>query len=117
LPAIELELDTTALREALGNVAVNAAEAMRDDGGKLTITAETRGAEVRVELADTGPGIPDDIAAKLFQPFTTGKADGTGLGLAIARRMLRDLGGDLELVRTGPAGTMFRATFLKESGT
>lgn len=116
LPAVELELDTTALREALGNVAVNAAEAMKDDGGNLAITAEVRGSEVRVELADSGPGIPAEIAAKLFQPFTTGKADGTGLGLAIARRMLRDLGGDLELVRTGPSGTMFRATFLKESG-
>jgi len=115
MPSLELEVDSTALREALGNVAVNAAEAMREGGGTLAISAEARGREVRVEFSDTGPGIPGDIAAKLFQPFVSGKADGTGLGLAIARRMLRDLGGDLELVRTGPAGTMFRATFLRES--
>ncbi|MBE7492610.1 MAG: HAMP domain-containing histidine kinase [Planctomycetes bacterium] len=116
LPAAELEVDSTALREALSNVVNNAAEALREvAAGQVTLRAALRGPEVSVEVADNGPGIPDEIRARLFQPFVTGKADGTGLGLAIARRLLRDLGGDLVLVQTGPAGTIFRATFLKET--
>jgi len=115
LPADELEVDSTALREGLSNVIVNAAEALRENGGTVTVRAELRAAEVRVEVADNGPGIAPEVHAKLFQPFVTGKADGTGLGLAIARRLLRDLGGDLVLVHTGPTGTMFRATFLRET--
>lgn len=115
LPGGELEVDSTALREGLSNVVVNAAEALRENGGTVTVAAEMRGKEVRVDVSDNGPGIPQEVRARLFQPFVTGKADGTGLGLAIARRLLRDLGGDLVLVQTGPTGTMFRATFLRET--
>lgn len=115
LPAGELEVDSTALREGLSNVVVNAAEALRENGGTVTVTAAFQGKEARVDVTDTGPGIPEEVRARLFQPFVTGKADGTGLGLAIARRLLRDLGGDLVLVQTGPTGTMFRATFLRET--
>ena len=115
LPGVELEVDSTALREALSNVAVNAAEAMREDGGELRFAAHVNGRLVTIEVEDTGPGMPDDVREKLFEPFVTGKADGTGLGLPIARRLLRDLGGDLELIRSGSSGTMFRATFEKEA--
>lgn len=109
----DLDIDTTALKEALANVAVNAVEAMSEEGegGKLTIRAHGNTRLVTVEFQDSGPGIPEDVKSRLFDPFVTGKADGTGLGLAIARRLLRDLGGDLELVSTGPSGTTFRATF------
>ena len=115
LPGIDLEVDSTALREALSNVAVNAAEAMHDDGGSLNIRASADGRLVTVDFEDTGPGIPSEVRAKLFEPFVTGKADGTGLGLPIARRLLRDLGGDLEMVRSDSSGTMFRATFIREA--
>jgi signal transduction histidine kinase len=115
LPGVELEVDSTALREALSNVAVNAAEAMREDGGELLFHAEVNGRLVTLEIRDSGPGIEEDVREKLFEPFVTGKADGTGLGLPIARRLLRDLGGDLELIRSGASGTMFRATFEKEA--
>ncbi|MCC7508546.1 MAG: hypothetical protein IT464_04125 [Planctomycetes bacterium] len=115
LPDIEVEVDSTALREAVSNVMVNAAEAMRDDGGELRIRAAASGRQVTLEIEDTGPGMPDDVKARLFTPFVTGKADGTGLGLPIARRLLRDMGGDLELIKTGASGTMFRATFLREA--
>lgn len=115
LPQVELEVDSTALREALSNVAVNAAEALRDEGGRLTIRAEIHGRLAAVEIEDTGPGISGEVRGRLFEPFVTGKADGTGLGLPIARRLLRDLGGDLELIRSGSSGTMFRATFVREA--
>ncbi|MBZ0137864.1 MAG: hypothetical protein K8I27_16000 [Planctomycetes bacterium] len=115
LPAVEVEVDSTALREALSNVAVNAAEALREDGGKLTVRANANGRFVTVEFEDNGPGIPEEVRPGLFEPFVTGKADGTGLGLPIARRLLRDLGGDLEMVRSDSTGTMFRATFVREA--
>lgn len=73
------------------------------------------GKMVTVEFEDNGPGIPEEVRGRLFEPFVTGKADGTGLGLAISRRLLRDLGGELLLVRTGPSGTMFKATFAKKT--
>jgi len=115
VPEIDVEVDSTALREALTNVAVNAAEALREDGGELHVSARVAGKTVTIEFRDTGPGIADDVRERLFEPFVTGKADGTGLGLPIARRLLRDLGGDLELVQTGGSGTTFRATFTRES--
>jgi hypothetical protein len=114
-PEVEVEVDSTALREALSNVAINAAESMREEGGELWLRASSGGRMVTIDVEDNGPGIPQDVRARLFQPFVTGKADGTGLGLPIARRLLRDLGGDLELVRTGPGGTLFRATFRREA--
>ena len=114
----ELDIDTTSLRQALLNLGVNAAEAMREidaPGRKLAIRASVNGQLTTVDFEDNGPGIAEEVRGKLFEPFVTGKADGTGLGLAISRRLLRDLGGDLVLVRSASTGTMFRATFSKRS--
>lgn len=112
---VEIEVDSTALREALSNVAVNAAEAMRETGGELRLMAALAGRQVTIEISDSGPGISEDVKPRLFEPFVTGKADGTGLGLPIARRLLRDMGGELELVKTGPGGTVFKAEFPKNA--
>jgi signal transduction histidine kinase len=114
LPQTELEVDSTALREALSNVAINAAEAMREAGGTLTFHASASGKLVTIDVTDTGPGVSEEVRGHLFEPFVTGKADGTGLGLPIARRLLRDMGGDLEMIQSDASGTMFRATFVRE---
>jgi signal transduction histidine kinase len=52
---------------------------------RIADLAEAGGGTVLVEIADTGPGIPDDLLASIFDPFVTTKAGGTGLGLAICR--------------------------------
>jgi C4-dicarboxylate-specific signal transduction histidine kinase len=54
--------------------------------------------------------VPPALLARLFQPYASGRAsgEGMGLGLAISRKLLLDQGGDLELVGTSPAGTVFR---------
>jgi C4-dicarboxylate-specific signal transduction histidine kinase len=58
---------------------------------------------VAIRVCDSGPGVPADIAARLFQPFATGKADGMGLGLAISRTLVEAHGGTLTMVRgNGP---------------
>jgi MFS family permease len=62
----------------------------------VRISAEVEGSYAMVEVADTGPGIADEIRSQLFQPFVShGKKNGLGLGLALARQTLLDHGGDL----------------------
>src|SRR6185503_261425 len=99
------EVDVDKLRRVLGNLAANAREAM-GGAGALQLTAdvlpvEPSGppAQLRIEVADEGPGVPAEIRDRLFDPFVTlGKKGGTGLGLAVARRFVEDHGGTLELV-------------------
>ncbi len=100
--------DRDQIYRILNNVVRNAAEAGADS---ITVSAETRGDGVEIDLADDGPGLPPRAREKLFQPFEgSARAGGTGLGLAIARELARGHGGDLALLSTGPDGTAFRLT-------
>lgn len=92
------------------NLIVNAAQAMPEghaDRNTLRIRTQTRPGDggVVVEISDTGPGIPPEIAAKVFTPFFTTKGGGTGLGLAICRRILGALGGEITLTSEVGKGT------------
>jgi signal transduction histidine kinase len=71
------------------NLIDNAADAMAG-GGTLRIGVRVDGANLLVEIADTGPGMPAEVAARAFEPFFTTKevGSGTGLGLDIARRIV-----------------------------
>ncbi|RPJ41767.1 MAG: sensor histidine kinase, partial [Candidatus Latescibacterota bacterium] len=66
---------------------------------------------VVVEVGDTGPGVPDEIAGRIFEPFFTTKpqGEGTGLGLDIARRLVQEHDGQME-VESEPGHTEFRVT-------
>jgi signal transduction histidine kinase len=96
-------LDVDKLRRALANIAANARDAMGGQG-RLHFAASLReGPSLRLELADEGPGVPEDLRESLFDPFVTrGKKGGTGLGLAVSRRFVEDHGGTLELSAEGP---------------
>jgi two-component system sensor kinase FixL len=61
-----------------------------------------------IEVADTGPGISEDIAARLFQPFVTSKASGMGIGLSISSRIIDAHGGTLSASRNAEGGATFR---------
>ncbi len=89
------------------NNAIQAIQAARS-GGEIAIRAEARGDEVIVSIADSGPGVPADIADRVFEPFfTTRRAgEGTGLGLDIARRLARENGGEIEFT-SRPGRTVF----------
>lgn len=93
------------------NLFRNALQAMGEDGCCLTVSlaeGEAEDGAVTILVADTGAGIPEKVRGKLFQPFSgTSRKDGTGLGLSTARELARANGGDLELVSTGPDGTVF----------
>ncbi len=107
IPAdLELEADRDQLFRILNNLVRNAAEAGAET---VAIDAATNGRWVRIDVADNGPGLPPRARDKLFQPFEGSvRAGGTGLGLAIARELVRNHGGDLELVESSADGTIFR---------
>ena len=117
---VRLELDATAdiplsadpdqLDRILVNLFRNARQAIEGSGrshGRVRLTARREADTVQVDVADDGPGVPERVRARLFQPFG-GSAGGTGLGLAVARDLARGHGGELEMVRSDPAGTVFR---------
>jgi signal transduction histidine kinase len=101
------------IQQVLLNLIFNATEAM-SGGGELTLTvsADARGSAqfAMIDVADTGGGIPAELAPRIFDSFLSGRPGGTGLGLAIAKRILESHHGDLSLITTGPKGTTMRVS-------
>ncbi|MHB8873084.1 MAG: sensor histidine kinase [Myxococcaceae bacterium] len=101
--------ETHLLEQVLGNLLVNAAQAIVDSGkrGKVELTAHRQRGWVCAQVTDDGPGIPEAVRGRVFEPFFTTKAPGkgTGLGLAVSLGLVRALGGDLSVQSTSPAGT------------
>ncbi len=99
-------LDGPLLRLALGNVMRNALQAM-PQGGELRVTlsaeAGPEGEWAKVELCDSGPGLPEEVAGRLFQPFVTTRPTGSGMGLAMVKRIIDGHRGQVTLA-TGPTG-------------
>ena len=91
-------LDVDKVRRAVSNIAQNARDAMRGRG-RIHLTAAVADGALVLILADEGPGVPEEVKARIFEPFVThGKKKGTGLGLAVARRFVEDHGGTIELL-------------------
>jgi len=102
--------DTILLKQLFGSLIANAVEAM-PDGGRLEVAASAQGRGiVAIELRDAGPGMTDQQLARAFKPFHTTKAQGLGVGLPLARRIVRRMGGDIELESRVGAGTTARLT-------
>jgi signal transduction histidine kinase len=95
------------LNQVWTNLIDNAADAMKD-GGKLSIRAMRDSDYLLVEIADNGPGIPEEIRSRIFDPFftTKGVGEGTGLGLDIAYRIIKKIKG-LITVKSVPGDTRF----------
>jgi len=106
-----VEADPGRLQRVVRNLCVNAIEAMASvpEGRRhLRVATRRRGVRALIEVADTGPGIPEAIAAEVFEPFVTeGKEHGTGLGLAIARKVVEDHGGSISFHSTPGQVTTF----------
>ncbi|HTM04037.1 MAG TPA: ATP-binding protein [Vicinamibacterales bacterium] len=102
--------DRVVLRQALINLVDNAIK-FTPPGGRITVKVETPGA-VTIDVIDSGPGVPPEASARIFDRFyrATAHATGSGLGLSIARGTLERTGGRLTLESTGPAGSTFRIT-------
>lgn len=105
----EVLVDRVQIQQVLINLMRNAMEAMRDSAVRnLAVTVRRRDADtLEVEVSDTGPGIPAEIAPLLFQPFVTSKAGGMGIGLSISRRIIESHGGELSVASNGSGGATF----------
>jgi signal transduction histidine kinase len=109
----ELLVDETQIVQVLINLFVNAAQAMAETGigGTIAISAETSDSDqtLCITVQDNGPGIPKDIAEKIFDPlFTTKSAGkGTGVGLALCNRIVTSHGGTITLRQTSGTGARF----------
>lgn len=98
-----------AIGEALSNLIVNAIEA-QPNGGRVRVGLMRSGDHLEIRVEDDGPGISQELRAKMFQPYFTTKATGTGLGLSIVARRVDEMGGTISCespVRDGK-GTRFR---------
>ena len=117
-PANPLVLaDARAIEQVFVNLISNAIQAMENEGGSLNIkihpvSPETNPPQYEIIVADSGPGIPEDLVKHVFEPFLTTKANGTGLGLAISRRIVMAHKGNI-FVESFPGGTMFHVLLLK----
>jgi len=105
--------DPDQLHRILVNLMRNGREAIQSDpgarkAGVIAVSLERRDEASLIRVADNGPGVPERVRARLFQPFSgSGRPDGAGLGLAIARELAQAHGGDVVLAETGPTGTSF----------
>jgi len=98
--------DPRQVQQILGNLVVNAYQAM-SAGGTLMITARRRAGEVALAVRDTGLGISPDAMSKLFEPLFTTKIKGIGLGLAVSKKQAEANGGRIEVQSTLGEGATF----------
>jgi signal transduction histidine kinase len=97
------------LQQVLMNLMINAQQAIGDGGGKVDIETFVNGKSVMITVLDTGPGIDEDVAAKIFEPFYTTKpaGEGTGLGLSVTYGIIQDHGGEISVERAESGGAKF----------
>ncbi len=100
-------VDVNYLKQALLNLLINAQQAM-PGGGELRLALSVdESRQARIDLSDTGPGVPDDEQDRIFRAYYSTKKGGTGLGLATARRIVREHGGRIAVRNNPTAGATF----------
>ena len=100
------------LLEVVLNLTRNAIDAVATDGGLVTLRVSLEDDQPVLEVADTGPGIPNEIREQIFTPFFSTKgAGGTGLGLSVSRQLLKQIGASIELDQASDKGSTFRVLF------
>jgi signal transduction histidine kinase len=105
-PNTLLSGDREMLRRALLNLVLNAIDVMRD-GGSLVITSYDGPRGFELEVADSGPGLSDEVKRRAFEPFYSTKQNGTGLGLAIVYHVAEAHGGSVTAMNCPEGGAAF----------
>jgi two-component system sensor kinase FixL len=109
--ATEAVIDKIQIQQVLLNLMRNAVEAMAGSARReLSITTVRAGDMVAISVADTGPGLPESVRARLFQPFVTTKSSGMGVGLSVCRTIVEAHGGELRVEDGAGGGTVFLFT-------
>jgi nitrogen fixation/metabolism regulation signal transduction histidine kinase len=103
---LRISADEDQLRRAIGNLILNAMDAM-PEGGTLRIHTEVHEDRMRLEVSDTGTGLTEEECARLFTPYYTTKHYGTGLGLAIVQSVVSDHHGKISVVSQSGQGATF----------
>jgi signal transduction histidine kinase len=111
--ALEVDADRDQLFRILTNLCRNAVQALESESssaGEIVVAARREGAVTIIEVADTGPGVPERARAHLFKAFqSVARKGGTGLGLAIAAELVQAHGGEIDLIGS-ESGATFRVT-------
>ncbi len=115
-PVIMIAGGEDQIRQVLWNLILNSAQAMDRRAGRIRIYTDDypddkSGDMIRLVVADDGPGIPDNVRDKVFDPFFSTKQGGTGLGLSIVARIIDHLGGRTEVDSPEGSGTEFSVYF------
>jgi PAS domain S-box-containing protein len=105
----EVRLDTEKMKRVFVNLIRNAVDAM-PHGGELTIQSKESNGNLEVSFSDTGAGITEEVASRIWTPFFTTKAKGVGLGLSISKRIVEAHKGRLSYETKIGKGTSFVAT-------
>lgn len=104
-------VDRVQIQQVLVNLIRNAMEAMREsERRELVVRISQPASDLWVEVSDTGPGVSEEVAAKLFTPFVTSKPGGMGMGLSISRRIVEAHGGSLNMNTNENGGATFTFT-------
>jgi PAS domain S-box-containing protein len=109
---VEIQCDRNRILQVFGNLIGNAVKFCRP-GDTITVTCARAGAEMQVSIADTGPGIPPEVASKIFEPYWSATQHlklGAGLGLYIAKGIVEGHGGSLWVDSTPGHGATFSFT-------
>jgi two-component system sensor histidine kinase HydH len=114
-------LDESLCEQAFLNLVQNAYEAMEERGGALRVDVQLAAKDgrdgVELRLADTGPGVPEELREEIFNPFVTTKKTGVGLGLSIVSKIVDGHGGSIRVENAAEGGAVFTLFFpLEESG-
>jgi signal transduction histidine kinase len=107
-----LECNPSQLNQVFLNLINNAAQSISGEG-TVTVRSSTDGGRIRVDVVDTGSGIPADVLPHIFENYFTTKpsGEGTGLGLAIAQDIVREHGGEIQVATTLGTGSSFSVYF------
>ena len=113
LPGVSISFDPDRLRRAVINIFDNACQAMLDHGTDddrpgehlLTVRTQKRRGRIEVHFQDSGPGMPPDVRAKIFEPLFSTKGFGVGLGLPVVKQIMEQHGGGIEIETEEGRGT------------
>ncbi|MDP6042007.1 MAG: ATP-binding protein, partial [Candidatus Latescibacteria bacterium] len=101
-----IELDTEQMRRVLINLIENGIDASGKKG-QITISTHTSDDTTTLSVIDTGPGVPIEDRARIFQPYVSTKESGMGLGLAVVRSIIEDHGGHISVTNAPTGGAQF----------
>jgi nitrogen fixation/metabolism regulation signal transduction histidine kinase len=105
--ALPVQIDGMLLKRCLDNLIRNAAQALRGAGtpeGRVVVAARADGDHAILEVRDNGPGVPEDVRERIFDPYYTTKNEGTGLGLAIVKKIVLEHGGEIDCREAAEGG-------------